>query len=175
MNDGRRRGFSGFAYRTIFLAGMEVFTEEHKGHEYTGKRIWNSAKGFFGDLGPMLKWPFPVFYDFVRQIPYIDDPDLTGEPFHEIVSRPAYLLNPKIFPAMDCKKKTTLILAYCLGNGIPCRAIASSENGSGEIHHIFPLVWDGEKWLNADATFWNYDLGQAKPLLQYAEDLPACE
>ena len=150
---------------------LQVQTESHKGHEETGRRIYALAREFSGDLGEMSKWDFLQFWDFVRQIPYIDDPTLLKTPSHELIARPAHLLNPRIFPALDCKKKTTLILAYCFANGIPALAIASSENGTGEIHHVFPLVFIGGLWRSADPTFPEYEFGQKKPLLSYAEVL----
>lgn len=102
------------------------------------------------------------FFDLVKNIPYERD-----IPDQEVVSRPLYLLT--IFPSLDCKKKSILMLSfislkYGPGSG---RLVLSSNRPDGQIGHIFPQFYNGKKWINADATY-NYNrLGAVKKVTNF--------
>jgi len=46
-----------------------------------------------------------------------------------------------------------------------------SERPDKEVHHVFPVLCIGGKWVNADATYNRHQLGAAKPEMTYAERL----
>jgi hypothetical protein len=150
---------------------LEIKTERHRGENYTGKLMHELCREFFLDLGPALDWPFFTYWDFVRQIPYMDNERLIGNPWHEILSRPEYVFSG-IFPGIDCKMKACLIGAWCYGNGWPYKFIACAEDGTRDIHHVFPLIYiPGEGFVSADCTFPNMRFGESKPTLSYAKEL----
>lgn len=129
------------------------------------------CREFYSDLGPALNWPFLAWFNFVRQIPYMEDGRLIGDPWHEVLSRPGYILNGTL-PFADCKKKAILVGSWCWGNGMPYKFIACCEDGTGEIHHVFPLVWNGSGFTSADCTFPEQIFGEPKPTLSVAKELP---
>jgi len=152
------------------MEGVRATTQEHQGHEYTGREMHRLAREFSGDLGDLARWPWRTYWDFVRKIPYSDDVNLTLVNDHEIISRPKYLLSG-VFPGLDCKKKSISLAAHCWANRMPYKFIAAIENGGEQVHHVFPIVLDGGKWTIADATFPHFIYGAGKPSLTYAEEL----
>jgi len=62
----------------------------------------------------------------------------------------------------DCKKKSILMGSYFKNNGIPFRLIGSSKNKNKRIHHVFPQAFLDGKWVNTDATYNHYNLGDQK-------------
>jgi hypothetical protein len=149
---------------------MEIITKKHPGYIEVGQIMHGLIHGCASDLGNLARLPWPKFWNYVRNIPYLDDSGLTFDPFHEVLSRPAYLLSGA-FSSLDCKKKSVLLGSHAYMNGMPYKLIAASENGSGDIHHVFPMVFDRGAWRNADATFSFLQYGAPKPTLDYAEEL----
>lgn len=133
----------------------------------TGKEIAWQARNFWSDLNESgdLDKTLEQFFDKVRKIPYAED-DLD-----EVVSRPAFLLDKEMFPALDCKKKAVLMSSWLEAHGEPWRLITNSELPNGEIHHIFTQVEIDGEWYNVDATYPDYELYQAKPESTNAEEL----
>lgn len=116
-------------------------------------------KQYAGDLGYLLTLDLPDFFDFVRKIPYLEDP-----PGAEILGRPAHLLDGGKFSGLDCKKKAILMGSYFHGNGIQHRIVAVSEAPDKKPHHVFNQIpLDGE-WRNVDATYPDYQLFGPKHL-----------
>lgn len=121
---------------------------------------------FYSDLGEMVNWSLPRFFDFVKKIPYERDKHGT-----EILARPLVLFSE--FSSMDCKKKAILIASWLKANGIPYRLLAVSEIPTGKIHHVFPQAFINNKWENVDATYSRYFLFQKKPKITKVEILRA--
>jgi hypothetical protein len=96
------------------------------------------------------------FYNFVRSIPYRRD----KKP-REIIARPFLILKHNRL-GMDCKKKTILIGAWARWHNIPCRYIGSSTRADHKIHHIFPQLKISGDWINVDATYPEYRIGEKK-------------
>lgn len=145
----------------------------HRGKEQTGRFMYGYAEHFCDDIPGLERTPFPVWYARVKAIPYRSDEDLFPEDPNqiiEVVARPAYLVNPNIFPRLDCKKKAILIGAWAAANHRPFCFLAVSEIPSGEIHHVFPAVDFGSGWRTADATLPEFRVGQVFPIT-YAEEL----
>lgn len=147
----------------------------HEGKELTGRYMYHFAEQFPGDMERVKSFPFPLWFACVRDIPYQSDDELfPAEPGRivEVVARPAYLMDRRIFPKLDCKKKAILIGAWAAANGCPFCFMAVSETGfrSRDVHHVFPMVDAGRGWETADATLPEFQIGQAFPIT-YAEEL----
>lgn len=147
----------------------------HGGKELTGRYMYHYAEKFCGDLGGLRALPFPAWYDRVKSIPYRSDDELFPEEAGrvvEVVARPALLLSRRVFPALDCKKKSILCGAWAAANRRPFAFLAVSEIPSREVHHVFPVIdYDGRGFRTADATFPQYKIGDVFPIT-YAEELP---
>lgn len=145
----------------------------HKGKELTGKYMYHFAEDYCKDLGPLRFASLSAMYDRVRRIPYRCDeelfPDSPGDVV-EVVARPRYLLDSKMWPALDCKKKAILLGAWAAANGIPFSFLAVSEVPSKEVHHVMPVIFPRNEMVTVDATFPEYEIGQGYPVT-YAEEL----
>lgn len=150
---------------------MSIFVQEHKGKELTAKEMYSLVENFYTDLGKYASYPFPVWFDIVKNIPYINDDELLGAPGNEITARPYYLLNNEFFEKLDCKKKAILIASWAKANNIPYRFIAVAEYPNRDIHHVFPQFKLNDFWVNMDATLGNYSIGMSKPEVVKAEEL----
>jgi len=131
------------------------------------------TRDFSGDLGWRRHLPFHLYFDFVKNLPYMDNGFLLGDPQSEILARPGFFMRPEIFPGLDCKAKAVLIGAWCAENKVPYRYIACQEDPEeGDIHHVFPLVAaTNGGFISADATFPSFFPGMTKPTLSKAEEL----
>lgn len=151
---------------------MSTYDFPHKGREQTARWMYYLAETFAGDIGQLAGLSLPDYHRFVSQLPYKNDETAWGDRFREVVARPGYVLqmaqNDQIH-GVDCKKKAILIGAWSQLNGLPWKLVAMSEQPDKEIHHVFPLVAVGDRWLNADATYARNALGAPKPELTFAE------
>ncbi len=152
---------------------MQVIERMHGGKVLTGEEMYRLAKTYASDLGNNLDKSLERWFNVVLEIPYMDDSKLMQNPSDEILARPKYLLNPAIFPALDCKKKAILIGAWCAGQNppVPFRFIAVSEKPDKKIHHVFTQVRQFPGWITADPTYSNYKLGEGKPQTTFAQEL----
>lgn len=150
-----------------FADKFNYYEVDLKDRVQTGKIMYWLSKSFYRDLGILLDTDLEYFFNFVKDIPYVED-----KFGWEIVARPKYLLNPEIFPGLDCKKKAILIGAWAEAHNFPYRYLAVSEHPDGIIHHVFPqLKIDGE-WKIVDATYPEFALFGLKDLITNAEELP---
>lgn len=144
---------------------MNIYTWPLHDKNRTVQEIKYAVGNFASDLKrfpDLLNMPFHEYYNYVKNIPYSRDVKSA-----EIVSRPLYLLT--IFPALDCKKKSILIASFMLLKFGPdsFRYVLSSNRPDGAIGHIFTQIFNGEKWINADATY-NYNrLGAPKKVTNF--------
>jgi len=129
----------------------------------TTDRMHTLVQKYSGDLKNVYlfgeradKATLPDYFNFVRRIKYRQD----IKPI-EVVSRPYHIIRSKEQGA-DCKKKAILIAAWAKQNRVPYRFIASSKLSNGKIHHIFPQLKIRGKWINADATYNSFKLGEPK-------------
>ncbi len=153
---------------------MATFDFPHKGRAQTARWMYFLAEKFAGDLGSLASYSLPEMHAFVARIPYANDEKAWGDPFREVVARPGFILqmakNDQI-QGIDCKKKAILIGAWSQLNRLPWELVAMSEQPDKEIHHVFPIVAVGDSWVNADATYARYRLGEPKPGMTNAERL----
>lgn len=153
---------------------IELGILSHGGKELTGRYMYKYAEKYSKDLGSLKNLPFETWYNRVKNIPYASDDALFPEDparVVELVARPAYLLNRKLFPKLDCKKKAILLGAWAAANNRDFRFLAVSEIPSKEIHHVIAAVdYDGRGLKLADATFPNFYLGKKYPIT-HAEEL----
>ncbi len=135
---------------------MKLKVMRHLGPSRTAREMKRSAE-HWKDLGVLASWDLESFFDYVRKIRYIDDPNILKN--GEIVARPKYLLS---VPALDCKKKAVLMASWANANKKPYKFIAVSDRSDGELHHVFTIIKDGSTWLVADPTYRSYFLGEPK-------------
>lgn len=130
----------------------------------TGTSIYESAK-YFKDLGPYLDTSLQQFFNFVREIPYLEDNNDI-----EITSRPKFLLQRRYkIKGLDCKKKATLIGAWLNAHGIPWRLAAISERPDKVIHHVFVQAKIDGEYKSIDPTFPEFTLFEPKENVTYGE------
>jgi hypothetical protein len=151
---------------------VDIQREPYTGKELSGKRMYEMVFCFYRDLESLSRLPFPDFFDRVRSIPYATDEEITAGKKEEIAARPLYLLDRKMFPFLDCKKKAILIGSWARANALPFRFLAVSEYDTGEIHHVFPQIDFGAGWVNCDATFSNFKIGMGHPVTRAEELVP---
>ncbi len=151
------------------IGTVEIGIQEYEGKELTGHEMHQMVQSYWTDLAPYVCWPFSSWFDFVRLIPYESDENRFPGRVIELVPRPAYLMDRNLFPRIDCKKKAILICAWAYGVGYPYRFIAVSQKPDKSIHHVFPQINFGDGWINADATFPEFHVGQAQPITFAAE------
>lgn len=151
---------------------VETITRLHGGKVLTGQEMYRLAKTYAADIGGHAFKSLPTWFRFVRDLAYQTDAKLTGGD-DEVLARPRYLLDPSVFPALDCKKKAILIAAWCESQNPPVlyRFIATSEKPSKEIHHVFTQVRKYPGWLNVDPTFSSFRLGEGKTETTFAQEL----
>lgn len=157
---------------TYHICTVRIGIADHEGKELTGHEMHKMVSDHWADLGHFVNWPFSAWFDFVRLIPYESDDSRFPARVIELVPRPAYLLDRNLFPRIDCKKKSILLGAWARGNGFPYRFIAVSHRGDKAIHHVFPQIDFGRGWVNADATFPDFHVGQSQPATFAAELTP---
>lgn len=148
---------------------MKIETEILKSRNQSAQSMYKCAEWIY-DLGTHLDSTLLNFYKFVQAIPYLEDSN-----FSEVVGRPKYLLNPKTFKGLDCKKKAVLILSWALAHNIPSRLIASSQRPDKKIHHVFTQLKIEGEWKTVDPTYPQNQGGEilfsSKPDLTAAEEL----
>jgi hypothetical protein len=93
-------------------------------------------------------------YNIVRLIEY--EADIPGT---EVVMRPIHVIR---HGKADCKKKTTILSSYAILRGIPFRYACTSKKADGRIHHIFPQYKILGRYINFDATYPWYYIGEPK-------------
>lgn len=143
--------------------------EQLYGKETTVDRIKDICNRFYADIQSIKATP-QEFFDLVRKIPYRRDPkgiDSFGEMEGiEVIARPIILFQNSDL-GLDCKKKCILMVAYAIAHKIPWRIVTSSRRPDKQHHHIFPQWCINGVWINADATYRNYKLGQKKELTSF--------
>lgn len=108
------------------------------------KDILIDSKNYLDDF-PFPKYTIKEFYNYVLNLPYIDD----GKA--EILARPKFSLDPNYKVNRDCDDKTLSLVSYLRFRKIPFRIIVSGRNQKP--HHIYPeFFWNGF-WIPFDATY----------------------
>lgn len=137
--------------------------------EQTGKEMHRLIRNYHKDLKDMYlndsgkarkmsKVSLSCFFDFVKNIPYVQD-----IPPIEIIKRPKIIIgDSKKGVGADCKKKAILISSFLVINGCPYRLIASSSRKDKRIHHVFPQGQVNGEWINLDATYRIFRIGEQK-------------
>ena len=116
------------------------------------------------DFPTLSNMDIEEYFDYVKKIPYTKDAKNV-----EVVSRPKYLLNKKVFPALDCKKKAILMGSFMLLKHGPesYRFIISSNRPDKQIGHIFTQINIDGSWINADATYAQNQIGKTKKITAF--------
>jgi len=145
----------------------------HGGKELTGRYMYHFATDFASDLGGLRALPFPSFYSRVQDIPYRSDDELFPEDqgrIVEVVARPGLLMNRRIFPRLDCKKKSILIGCWARCRGLRYRFVAVDDTGRG-VSHVFAEVEESPgAWVSMDCTLPGlFRPGSPMPNVRFAE------
>lgn len=119
--------------------------------------IGQMIEKYSGDLGALRALPLHDFFELVKNMPYRRDP--AGR---EVIARQKYILKYAPELGRDCKKQSTLLGSWAKENGVPFRLSVVSTRPDKKPHHIFCSVLIGGKWIDADATYKNYKLGDCK-------------
>lgn len=120
----------------------------------TAKEMARICTQYAGDLGELAKMPLPRFFDLVRKLPYMPDPQNA-----ETLSRPRYLLE-KDYAFRDCDDKAILMGAWCYLNGHPFGFYASSVKPSRQLHHVWTVAKINGKTVILDPTYRHHKLGE---------------
>jgi len=120
----------------------------------TAKEMARICTQYAGDLGDLAKMPLPRFFDLVRKLPYMPDPQNA-----ETLSRPRYLLE-KDYSFRDCDDKAILMGAWCYLNGHPFGFYASSLKPSRQLHHVWTVAKINGKNVILDPTYRHHKLGE---------------
>lgn len=120
----------------------------------TAKEMARICTQYAGDLGELAKMPLPRFFDLVRKLPYMPDPQNA-----ETLSRPRYLLE-KDYSFRDCDDKAILMGAWCYLNGHPFGFYASSVKPSRQLHHVWTVAKINGKTVILDPTYSHHKLGE---------------
>lgn len=120
----------------------------------TAKEMARICTQYAGDLGELAKMPLPRFFDLVRKLPYMPDPQNA-----ETLSRPRYLLE-KDYAFRDCDDKAILMGAWCYLNGHQFGFYASSVKPSRQLHHVWTVAKINGKNVILDPTYRHHKLGE---------------
>ena len=150
---------------------MRINSSKLRSRKQTAREIYALARRYNRDLAAFKNYTLEQFYNLVNSIPFGMDEDhyspIPGEHW-EVIPRPAYLLNPELFPVLDCKKKAILLASFMQMQGLKY-ALASMSEHTGDPHHLFILLWTDRGWLPVDATKEDDYLFKPKPELIHGE------
>ena len=115
--------------------------------------IKGAAKLFKSDIGTLAGLSAVEFFNHVRALPYVEDPDGI-----ERVSRPAFTLDGSWNNSRDCDDKTLLMGAYFETHSVPWRIVVAGNSfdplrGCFRPHHVYPEAMLNGQWIPFDATF----------------------
>jgi len=141
---------------------MDIQYETLNSRQQTANKIYEWANNYSEDLRQFESWSLPRFYNYVHSISFAEDP-----PGFEIISRPEYLLDTNYFISIDCKKKATLFAGFFELKGWDYVLVGVSDSPEKDVHHILPMVWTGDDWLEVDATMPEDSLDMKIPRFNY--------
>lgn len=114
------------------------------------------VKKYHNDMYDLKNMSLVDIYMNVRNIPFYKDDE-----FFEVIARPGYLLDPEIFPGMDCKKKSIILASWAELNSYPWKFVTASDYANSDNHHIYPIIKIPKVGMIAvDATMPENRLGQ---------------
>jgi hypothetical protein len=159
--------FIDFGYFIAYINRMNVSKRTLTDKAQTAEGMKTLVKDYAGDLDilymkykgkntPLSQLPLERFHRFVREIPYKMD-----EKPIEVLMRPYYAVKFRS-QGIDCKKKAILMAAWAERNGLKWRFIASSRRPDKRKHHVYPQLKLSGEWVNSDATYRHYRIGENK-------------
>ena len=107
--------------------------QEISTYETTIGEMLRMAREHAKDCAPYAGKSVFEFYDYVRKLPYKDDPEGI-----EHMSRPRYTLSQSWEGPRDCDDKTLALAAYCELHKIPYRIVVCGERETP--HHVYPEI-----------------------------------
>lgn len=119
--------------------------------------IANLVLKFSSDIGELANKGLHDYYDYVKSMPYRRDPSGV-----EVVPRPKYIIKYGFGIGRDCKKQSIMMSSWAHENGIPYKLSVVSGRPDKKPHHIFVCVKIDGHWIDVDATYPNYKIGNNK-------------
>lgn len=113
----------------------------------TSVQMYRLARQYASDVADIATLPILAAFDRVRSIPYGRDPDGL-----EYVRRPAFSRMQLGRGGPDCDDKAVVMGAVAHLKGIPFRFVAGART-PGPLHHTWPQLLLGGKWINFDPTY----------------------
>ena len=127
----------------------------------TGPYMHTMVQTYWRDMVPWGSLSLPQIFDRIKRIPYRPDP-----PTVETLMRPYYTMNMLGWGG-DCDDKAIALASWAVINRMPYRFVAVRRADMPTLHHVYTELWDGRRWLPADATYSVNQLGRERE--QYAE------
>jgi len=126
-------------------------------YDLTVRTMFEMARAFRRDVLEFLG-PNPYeMYNYIRDLPFIDDP-----PEVETLARPAFILSRRWLVNRDCDDKSLAIGAWCEQFRYRYRFAVVGENLDHDLnpHHVYPEIWLEKNWVPFDATYPDCKLGE---------------
>jgi hypothetical protein len=146
---------------------MELTLTTYKGVDNTLENIRGIIERNYSN--PRLKvfdsWPLQKIYNYVRDLPYIKDPEnvpISGGDSLELLKRPDLTI---LTNGGDCDDKAILLAAILKRKKVPFRMAVTSVTADKEFHHIYPEIFLEGRWLAFDATYplWDKNYTPSQP------------
>lgn len=126
----------------------------------TGRLMREMVERYYLDMAPYASYTLPEVFDIIKSLPYREDAD-EGE----VLMRPLLTLSMRGYGG-DCDCKSIALAAYCRLVCIPFRFVAVRKFGRKSLHHVFPEIIIGGRWIAADPTYRFNSLGRERESYQ---------
>ena len=136
----------------MIISGMDFVTADNSVHSM--EKIVRETSG---DIGEKRRMRLGEFFDYVKAMPYRQDPKGV-----EVLSRPKHTMNFAPSIGRDCKKQSVIMASWARENGVPYRFVIVSTRATRAPHHVFISMFINGKWIDTDATYKHYRIGDKK-------------
>jgi hypothetical protein len=127
----------------------------------TGELMHQMVAQYKDDMLPYAHLSFWDVHEIIKNLPFRPDP-LTIE----TLQRPRYTMEGSGLGG-DCDDKAIALASWCELTGYPWRFVAVRRPDMPALHHVYPEVYIGNKWVHADPTYSFNTVG--RPREEYAE------
>lgn len=122
----------------------------------TGLYMREMVERYYLDMAPYAHLTLSELFDFVKNLPFRPDPDDC-----ETLMRPLYTISMR-GTGGDCDDKSIVIASWARLHSIPYRFVAVRRADRPVLHHVFPQLYIGDRWISADATYNFNTLGRER-------------
>lgn len=113
----------------------------------TGPLMAQMVYSYWTDMLPWALLPFDDVFYLIASIPFHADP-----PDRELLQRPLYTLT-MTGPGGDCDDKSIAMASWAFAADIPWQFVAIQRPDRDRLHHVYPELYIGGRWVPADATY----------------------